>query len=273
MDPAIILCRLSLAAYLISMLIYIGSILLRRVHPARIAVWIFLAAFIAHTATILLAWWQTGHSPILTIHDGLSFFAWGMAGTYLLFQLKTKTRVLGAFVSPITFVLLLMASTGQGEPVIIPDILKNGLVSFHAMLSVIGEALFAIASLAGCMYLIQDSRIKGKKTGRLIKYLPSLRDLDRVNYASLLWGFPLLTLGILAGALWGRVAWGSLWQWDPKLLWTSAAWILYAFLLHQRLALGWKGRKAAAFSVAAVIVLLLAFMIEKTFFTTIHRFF
>ena len=146
-------------------------------------------------------------------------------------------------------------------------------MSIHAILSVIGEALFAVASLAGCMYLIQDSRIKRKKTGPLIKYLPPLRDLDRVNQASLLWGFLMLTLGIVVGALWARVAWGSLWQWDPKLLWTSAAWMVYAFLLHQRLALGWKGHKAALYSVAAFVLLLLAFIIEKAFFTTIHRFF
>ena len=122
-DAITILYRLALAVYLVSTLVYIGSILLRRVHTARVAVWIFGAAFTVHTATILVTWWQTGHSPILTIHDGLSFFAWVMAGAYLLFQLKTKTKVLGAFVSPVTFVLLTMASAAQGEAVVIPDIL------------------------------------------------------------------------------------------------------------------------------------------------------
>ena len=107
----------------------------------------------------------------------------------------------------------------------------------------------------------------------MIKYLPPLRDLDRVSHVSLLWGFPMLTLGLVAGALWGRVAWGSLWQWDPKLLWSLAAWIVYAFLLHQRLAMGWQGYKAAFYSVAAFVLLLTGFIIEKAFFTTIHRFF
>ena len=164
-DVINILYRLSLAIYLVSTLVYVGSILMRRVRPARVAVWIFGAAFTVHTVTILVIWRQTGHSPILTVHDGLSFFAWVMAGAYLFFQFKTKTKVLGAFVSPVTLFLLTMASAAQGEAVVVPDILKSGLVSVHAILSVIGEALFAVASLAGCMYLIQDSRIKGKKTG------------------------------------------------------------------------------------------------------------
>ena len=273
MEMTDVLCRLTLAAYLVSTLIYAGSLLIRRVHLARIATWIFGAAFFAHSLTIVAVWLKTGQSPVLAIRDGFSFFAWVMAGTYLVFQLRTKTRVLGAFVSPISSVLLIMASSGVSGPAVVPEILKSGLVSFHAMFSFIGEALFAVASLAGAMFLLQDNLIKRRKTIRLIKYLPSLRDLDKVNHACLLWGFPLLTLGILSGAFWARVAWGGLWHWDPKLLWTALAWIVYAFLLHQRLAIGWQGRRAALSSVAAFIILLLALAVEKVFFTTIHDFF
>ena len=273
MDMAIIFCRLGLAAYFVSSLVFIGSILTRRVHPARIATWIFAAAFAAHTLTLLAVWLKSGYSPVLTIYDGLSFFAWVMAGTYLLFQFRTKTRVLGAFVSPVSFVFLTMASTGLGDPVVIPTILKSGLVAIHAILAVIGEALFAVASLAGLMYLIQDNLIKHKKTSRFIKYFPSLRDLDRINHTCLLWGFPLLTLGILAGSVWAGAAWGKVWQWDPKFLRTFLAWAVYALLLHQRLAIGWKGHKAALFSVVAFILLLSAFVIEQLFFNTIHNFF
>lgn len=273
MGIEIVLGRLSLAAYFISILFYIASLLLRRVHPARIATWIFAAAFAAHTLTIIAAWMKTGHGPILTLHDMLSFFSLVVGGTYLIFQLRTKTRVLGAFVAPVCFVLMTMASAGLGGPVAIPEILKSGLVSFHAMLCVIGEALFAVASLSGLMYLLQDNRIKRKKARRFIHYLPPLHDLDRINHACLLWGFPLMTLGILSGFIWSWVAWGSLWQWDSKLMWTSGAWMVYALLLHQRLAIGWKGHKAALFSVVAFVLLGCAFVIEKAFFTTIHRFF
>ena len=272
MDTEIILCRLTLAAYFLSTLIYIGSLLVRRVQPARVATGIFTAAFAAHTLTFLASWLKTGNSPVLSIYDGLSFFAWVVAGTYLFFQLKTKTRALGAFVSPVSFVFLTMASTGLGGPLMIPGILKSGLVAFHAILAVIGEGLFAVASLAGLMYLFQDNFIKHKKASRFVQYLPSLHDLDRINHVCLLWGFPLLTLGILLGSIWAWVNWGSVWQWDSKFLWTGGTWIIYAWLLHQRLAIGWKGHKAALFSVMAFILLLLAFVIAKAFFTTIHNF-
>ncbi|OPY11701.1 MAG: Cytochrome c biogenesis protein CcsA [Syntrophus sp. PtaB.Bin138] len=142
----------------------------------------------------------------------------------------------------------------------------------HVLLSLTGEALFALASCAGAMYLLQDHFLKRKKARRVSSILPSLGDLDRINHLCLLWGFPLLTLGVLMGAFWARVVWGSSWQWDPKQVWTLAVWGTYAVLLHQRLAIGWKGHKTAVFSLLAFLFFLTAFLVGKNLFPTIHRF-
>jgi cytochrome c-type biogenesis protein CcsB len=265
--------RGALLAYLLSTLIYISSLLVRRVSPARAATWILAGAFGLHTLFFLGAWFAKGYNPFLRIHDILSFFAWVMTGVYLAFQLKTKTRVLGAFVSPVVFILMIISSIAIGGPINVPDVLKGGLVTIHAMLSVIGEALFTIASLAGLAYMIQDGLIKRRKSSMFMKLFPSLQDLDRINHFCLLWGVPLLTLGVLAGSIWARTVWGSHWQWDPKQVWTLAAWLIYAVLLHQRLAIGWKGHKTALLSVVSFVLLLAAFLVEKSFFTTIHRFY
>jgi ABC-type transport system involved in cytochrome c biogenesis permease subunit len=122
------------------------------------------------------------------------------------------------------------------------------------------------------MYLIQDSLIKRKKGRRFITLLPSLSDLDKINRICLLWGFLLLTAGILVGSIWARTMWGNNWQWDPKRIWTMTAWLCYAFLLYQRLATGWTGRRAAIFSVVAFILFLVSFILTNRLFTTLHSF-
>ena len=167
---------------------------------------------------------------------------------------------------------MIAASVGLGGTVPLPDVLKGGLVTAHILLSVAGEALFALASCAGAMYLIQDRMIKNKSVGSFSRLLPSLKELDRINHICLLWGFPLLTLGVIVGSVWARTVWGSHWQWDPKQIWTLSAWLLYALLLHQRLAIGWKGHRAALFSLLAFVLLLIGFVLEKAFFTTVHSF-
>jgi cytochrome c-type biogenesis protein CcsB len=268
----VIFFRVALAVYLLSALGYLGSLYTRRVLVARISTWIFFSAFAFHTLFFAMRYIKTGQNPVISFHETLSFFAWAMAGIYLAFQLKTKTRVLGAFVSPVTFLLMIAASKDMGGYVSIPAVLHSNLVPVHVILAVMGEALFALATCAGAMYLTQEGLLKNKKVSSFSKVLPSLTDLDRINHICLMLGFSLLTLGILVGSIWARSVWGSLWQWDPKQTWTLAAWSAYAVLLHQRLAMGWKGHKAALFTLLAFSVLLISLVLVSLFFVTAHRF-
>jgi ABC-type transport system involved in cytochrome c biogenesis permease subunit len=66
--------------------------------------------------------------------------------------------------------------------------------------------------------------------------------------------------------------WGTHWPGDPKLVWTLLAWALYGLLLHQRLALGWKGRRMAIGALTAIGFLLAALAATGLFFQSVHTF-
>ena len=268
----IILFKTALTVYFLSALLYAASLLGKRVFLARLGAGLMFTALVVHTLSFAALWFFTGEVPPIGIHLALSLFAWVMAAAYLALQLRTKTRVLGAFVSPVICLFMVVASIGLGGSVYAPSMLRGSLVTIHVILSVAGEALFAVASCAGLMYLIQDGYIRRKQAGGLSRLLPPLGDLDRINHICLLWGVPLLTLGGLAGSVWARIVWGSHWQWDPKQIWTLLAWACYAFLLHQRLAIGWRGRTAARWSLVLFVVLLLLLIAGVPFFGTLHRF-
>jgi len=267
-----LLFKAAFCAYLVSTLGYVTSLLGKQVRIAKVSLWLMCAAFGFHSLFLLARIFETGRMPILGCHEFLSFFSWVMAGIFLILQFRTRTVVLGAFVSPVVLLLMIYASRGLGAAVSMPAVLQGHLVPVHVFLAVSGEALFALASCAGAMYLLQNRFLKHKKARRISSLLPSLGELDRINHFCLLWGFPLLTLGLLVGAFWARVVWGSSWQWDPKQVWTLAVWGTYAVLLHQRLAIGWKGHKPAVFSLLAFLFFLAAFLVGKNFFPTIHRF-
>ena len=72
-----------------------------------------------------------------------------------------------------------------------------------------------------------------------------LNDLDQYSYRSLSFAFPLLTLGIISGAVWANEAWGSYWSWDPKETWAFITWLIFAIYLHVRMNKGWTGSNAA----------------------------
>lgn len=69
--------------------------------------------------------------------------------------------------------------------------------------------------------------------------------LDNISYRIIGLGFPLLTIGIIAGGVWANEAWGSYWSWDPKETWALITWLVFAAYLHARITKGWQGRRPA----------------------------
>ena len=87
-----------------------------------------------------------------------------------------------------------------------------------------------------------------------------LRDLDSLSFRVLAFGFPLLTLGILSGAVWANEAWGSYWSWDPKETWAFITWLIFAFYLHTRLQDGWEGKKSAVVATFGFFILWICYL-------------
>ncbi|MCX5849256.1 MAG: cytochrome c biogenesis protein CcsA, partial [Deltaproteobacteria bacterium] len=248
---ALILCAVSTVGYLFSLLI-------KKVKLAKISTWILAVAFGFLTVNLLLA---VINSEVLInpgSRDFLSLCAWSVSAVYLALQFKTKTRILGSFISPFILLFMIAAAGEASGKSLLPQNLQSWLTAVHLFCVIMGEALFIIASCAGLMFLIQNRMLKHQKLSKMSRLLPSLNDLDRINHICLLWGFPVLSMGIIAGAVFAELSWQSGWMTDPKIIWTFAGWIIYGFLLHQRLAISWKGYRMAVFSGAAFILLLLS---------------
>jgi ABC-type transport system involved in cytochrome c biogenesis permease subunit len=94
----------------------------------------------------------------------------------------------------------------------------------------------------------------------MIQRLPSLEQLDRLNYRCIGWGFPLLTLGILSGGIWAASTWGSFWSWEPREVLSLITWIIYAALLQFRLTTGLRGRRAATLTIVGFGVLVASYV-------------
>jgi cytochrome c-type biogenesis protein CcsB len=84
--------------------------------------------------------------------------------------------------------------------------------------------------------------------------------LDNISYRIIGLGFPLLTIGIIAGAVWANEAWGSYWSWDPKETWALITWLVFAAYLHARITRGWQGRKPAILAASGFIVVWVCYL-------------
>lgn len=255
----ILLLKTALLFYLLSTAAFLLPFLSRRVVPTWIGPGVLLAAFSCHVGAILGRSLTGGYIAVTNFYEAMSFLACLITGLCLLVQLRTPVVLLGAVLSPIAFVLTLAAFVFYANVQTLPPSLHSPWLPIHVTLAFLGYAVFGVAFSASLLYLVQEKQLKAKKSRLLFRRLPSLETLDELNYRSLSWGFPLLTLGILSGAVWAEYAWGQFWLWEPRLVLSVLTWVLYALLLYYRTA-GWRGRRAAALTIVCFAVLLISFL-------------
>jgi len=246
--------------YFLGTIAYLGYVLFLKDNLSRLAVTIVSIGFGSHTLALITRYAEAGYTPVTNLHESLSFFAWMVMGILLAVYIKYRVAILGAFVTPIALILMLFALALPKEILPLAPVLRSFWHPLHVVFAFLGNAIFALAFCCGIMYLIQERQLKSKKMGAITKRLPPLKVLDDLNYQSLKFGFPLLTLGIITGAVWANYAWGRYWDWDPKETWSLITWLLYAALLHQRLTVGWRGRRAAIMAIVGFLVVLFTFL-------------
>jgi cytochrome c-type biogenesis protein CcsB len=249
----------ALLLYVVGTVAYVLLLSVKGAGLSRLATAATIGGFLLHTLALLLEVAAAGRLPPRNPYEALSLFAWVMVFIYLILEFRFKRKIMGAFVLPIVLLATAAAASlpkGVGSSAALA---KTG-IWVHVTLVLLGIAALAFTCGVGLMYLLQERQLKSKSLGPMYYQLPSLEFLDGLGHRALLVGFPLLTAGLVMGALQAQAAWGRLLTWDPTLVLSLLTWVMYAGLLQARLTAGWRGRKAALLAVVGFGVLLGAFV-------------
>ncbi|SPD76087.1 Cytochrome c-type biogenesis protein CcsB [uncultured Desulfobacterium sp.] len=238
----------------------------------RYSSWALLGGFIFHTIFLWDSYMATGAIPVLEFRSALSFFSWSIILAYLVFHVKFRLRVLASFITPFAAFLMIISSALPNTNGPVGNQFKSLWLTIHIIAAFMGNGMFAITFLGAIMYLILERSIKKKKLGSFYSRLPSLATLDSINYYSLVYGFILLTLGMITGSIYAQFIMGTYWKWDPKEVWSLITWLSYAVLIHERLAVGWRGRRAAVMSIICFCILIFTFAGVSLWFGGYHSF-
>jgi cytochrome c-type biogenesis protein CcsB len=153
----------------------------------------------------------------------------------------------------------------------IPSEIRSNWIYIHTPLVFLGYAALFLSFSAAILYLLQERQLKSKHPTMFYNRLPSLEICDDLAYRSLAVGFPLITLGIISGALWAQTVWGNIWGGDLKILLSFFTWFIYVLLIHYRLIAGWRGKKAAYLAIVGFIGVLFTFL-GANYFGGLHTF-
>jgi len=256
----VVLLRVALALYSVGLLHSVLTVLNRKYSLFRISLFSIIVGFICHSASIILRAVELQYMPLTQRYEAFSFFAaLGVLG-FLITYSKYKIDSLSVFVFPLIFIVTFIANLAYAPSSAIPPTLQSNWIYIHTPLIFLGYAALFISFIGAIMYLIQEQELKSKHYSSRFHRLPSLEVCDDLSYKSLAIGFPLVTMGIISGALWAQSAWGTVWGGDLKILMSLFTWVIYLLLINYRLIGGWRGKKAAYLAIAGFICVLASFL-------------
>lgn len=218
-------------------------------------------------------WFNSGYFPISNLYESLLFLSSVLLIIHKFLEYKTKSLIFGVILLPLvlfttSFADLTLPLDMQKTTSLVPSLQSNWLM-MHVSLMLLSYGVLLLGSLFSIIFLVlstsfleknksyEDVKFNNIRNKTMFafyniktfsKYKPStdfLTILDAWSYKAISLGFPLLTIGIIAGAVWANEAWGSYWSWDPKETWALITWLVFASYLHTRLIKGWSGKGPA----------------------------
>jgi HemX protein len=201
-----------------------------------------------HTAAMMKRGFSLAHCPVNNIYEATVFIAWTIAAAYLIFGAWARLRFLGAFASPVLFVMgvfaLMPALDVRGAQ---PQFV-GGWSSLHAALIFLSFGAFGLGSVASIMYLTQEHDLKFHKLRAILSLLPPIQRLEKVASGLIIIGLVLFTAGLslypeLMHEKHGAYSWT-----DPIIIWSALIWATYFGLLLMR----WRGRGGRRFAWGAL---------------------
>nr|YP_009296027.1 cytochrome c biogenesis protein [Schizymenia dubyi]AOM64962.1 cytochrome c biogenesis protein [Schizymenia dubyi] len=222
-----------------------------------------------------LRWINHGYFPLSNLYESLIFLTWSLTTVHLIIEQKSKSKLVGSISTPVALFTIAFASLTlpidmkKAEPLV--PALKSNWLMMHVSIMMLSYAALILGSLLSILFLIitkgknvnlknigdkshpksvtlayqRDQTLKINNSLLSINRMNLLQSVDNLSYRIIGLGFPLLTIGIISGAVWANEAWGSYWSWDPKETWALITWLVYAAYLHSRLTQSWRGQKPA----------------------------
>jgi cytochrome c-type biogenesis protein CcsB len=187
-------------------------------------------------------------------------------------------RHIGVFIMGpvvVSMALIRMVLYVQAGPLVAS--LRSWWLGVHVTTATLGFGIFFLSGIVSLLYLVRSRREEQAAAGvalapSLLDRLPSAAALDRTAHRTAVFGFPVWTFAVIAGAIWAESAWGRFWGWDPKETWAFIAWVVYAAYLHARTTSGWRGRPSAWINVVGLAVMVFNLLYVNFVSTGLHSY-
>lgn len=241
MTPEIIVLILAALCYMAGFGYAVWSLRQGTYRPGR---WTLVILGIGGILQTVFLHWRgraIGGCPMTTPFELLTFISWSIVVFYFIIGPTYRLSLLGVFTAPLALIFQITAflrPDAFAAPV--RKLTHSFWGELHAALSLVSYGAFALASVAGVMFLLQDRQLKQHRISPVLGQLPPIHYLTRAIRGLLITGTALLTIGIASAYRMEK---------QPpleKLAIVWLVWALYAGLIAYESWRGMSARRAAA---------------------------
>lgn len=247
----------ALVAYIVGLFLAGLGTFLRSELARKTASVVFVVAWVCHVAAVVVRGRDIGRFPLTSMGEYLLVLGLAVMTLYLLLSFRWRVFAASLLLPPLAaaggFGALALLGRTEVKPVEAPQ----GLFLFHTTVSTLAMATLLVALAMSLIYLVADRALKQHRKLELLDRLPTLSRCDQIGYQSLVTGFALLTLGIVAGVMVNASVHHRFWVPGPKQTPPLLAWLVFAGVLVARIKLGFRGRMSAYLTIAGVMLGLL----------------
>jgi ABC-type uncharacterized transport system permease subunit len=234
-------------------------------------------AFFFHFVSVVEMLAQAHRWMPVGVREIESLLGFAVAGIFFVVWWLYDAISLGIFVLPITFFAVFVPSLGPDRYTFPSQGVRISWLVAHIAALLAAYVALGFSLLSSVLYLFQERRLKSKRKPAVasrwlpLDWLPPLDTLERIAHATLEFGFPCMTVGLVIGSVLAQESpLGAAYFLDPKVIASFVLWIVYVTLLFVRRSVGVRGLRAVYLS-GAVFLVMMAVLLANVF-SSVHRY-
>ncbi|WP_175990854.1 cytochrome c biogenesis protein [Bacillus sp. Marseille-Q1617] len=255
--------ELMIVLYAISILFYFIDFLNKNRKANLFAFWLLAIVWVLQTIFLFLYMINTGRFPVLTIFEGLYFYAWVLITLSLVINRLLRVDFTVFFTNVLGFIIMAIHTFApvQVESRAMAEQLVSELLLIHITMAILSYGAFSLSFVFSLLYLLQFKLLKEKKWGERLWRISDLSKLEKISYISNSIGVAMLLLSLILGMQWAFIKLPNFILYDPKIIGSFILLILYSTYLYLRIKKNVFGKSLAMLNVAAFLIILINFFL------------
>lgn len=259
--------ELTVVLYAFSVLLYFFDFIHHNRKANRIAFWLLAFVWVLQTTLLFLYMVQTGRFPVLTLFEGLYFYAWVLITLSLLINRLLRVDFIVFFTNILGFIVMAIHTFApvQYHSHLVAQKLVSELLLIHITMAILSYGAFSLSFVFSLLYMIQYDLLKRKKWGPRLLRLADLTKLEHLSFVLAVIGVPMLLLSLILGLQWVFLKVPGVHWYDIKVIMSFVVLSAYSIYLYLRIGKNMAGKSLALWNIGSFLIVLINFFLVGKF--------